>query len=250
MKNKDYYLRALVKRNEALKKAIDSINVSNKSDNEVAKQKRLSKNRLAIALINFDILNVQYSADFPINELKTQLLKTVKLFVDSWDRKVVKLHVGRNQKESDVYLIEYYIRLRWLFSLSILLDFSFEEFNSLVNIYKNDNVNDGLIDFFINSRNSDWIISEELNIKKPKNRILQIVSIYEKQDCERELKNYLEKEWLKTYKNYSMYNTHLQDEQKYFYLGYWAFEVAAIVKIKNLNDSTFRNNKYYPNTLL
>lgn len=32
--------------------------------------------------------------------------------------------------------------------------------------------------------------------------------------------------------------------------GYWAFEVAAIVKIKGLDDSSFRDHKYYPSQLL
>ena len=36
----------------------------------------------------------------------------------------------------------------------------------------------------------------------------------------------------------------------FLFYGYWAFEVAAIVKIKNLNDSSFRTNKYYPDKLL
>ena len=34
------------------------------------------------------------------------------------------------------------------------------------------------------------------------------------------------------------------------YVGYWCFIAAAIVKIKDLDDSTFRDNKYYPKDLI
>jgi hypothetical protein len=30
------------------------------------------------------------------------------------------------------------------------------------------------------------------------------------------------------------------------YFGYWAWEVAAIVKIKGIDDSSLKTHKYYP----
>jgi len=34
------------------------------------------------------------------------------------------------------------------------------------------------------------------------------------------------------------------------YVGYWCFAAAAIVKLKNLDDSSFRDNDYYPKDML
>jgi hypothetical protein len=39
------------------------------------------------------------------------------------------------------------------------------------------------------------------------------------------------------------YGTHLKDKG---YSGYWAWEVAAVVKILGLDDLIFKDNPYYP----
>jgi hypothetical protein len=34
------------------------------------------------------------------------------------------------------------------------------------------------------------------------------------------------------------------------YSGYWCFEAAAVVKLLGIDDSSFRDNEYYPADLL
>ena len=49
---------------------------------------------------------------------------------------------------------------------------------------------------------------------------------------------------LEIYKNTFFYNYHLEEEDLYF--GYWAFEVAAIVKVLGLDEDLFSNLPHYP----
>jgi hypothetical protein len=38
--------------------------------------------------------------------------------------------------------------------------------------------------------------------------------------------------------------------EKFSYFGYWSFESAAIVAALGLDDSSFRDNEYYPKDLV
>ena len=58
-----------------------------------------------------------------------------------------------------------------------------------------------------------------------------------------ELKYFLENEWYNSFKGTPLYEQHKMSHS--IYSGYWCFVAAAIVKIKGLDDSTFRDNKYY-----
>jgi hypothetical protein len=66
--------------------------------------------------------------------------------------------------------------------------------------------------------------------------------------AEKELKFFLDNEWCQNFKDTSLYNQHLS--QHNIYSGYWCFAAAAIVKIKDLDDSSFRDNEYYPKDML
>ncbi|MFT4094075.1 MAG: DUF1911 domain-containing protein [Niabella sp.] len=63
-----------------------------------------------------------------------------------------------------------------------------------------------------------------------------------KNDVEENIKEYLDK-WYDLHKEDPWYNTHLRDKG---YSGYWAWEVGAVVKRMGLDDSSFKDNPYYP----
>lgn len=79
-------------------------------------------------------------------------------------------------------------------------------------------------------------------------KIIKILNDENQEDICDKLKSYLDKDWYKSHKDCYWYNSHKRYPDSFY--GYWAFEVAAIVKIKGLDDSTFRDNKYYPDRLL
>jgi len=249
-KDKKYFFEVLENRKKALGKAVLNKGIINENDDEKTQLKQLSKNKLVLTNLNYDILHVMYSCGFTKEELKQQFNITLDSFIANWDKKIVKIHTGRNQVETDHYYIEYYIRLRWMFSFAILLNIDDEAIMTLIEIVKNDNVKDAFFDFVIASKIDNWDVSDNLSLKKPKNRIVEIIYETDTKKCESLITSYLKKDWHKTYKNYSQYNSHLKADENFYFKGHWAFEVAALVKIKTLDDSTFRDNKYYPDRLI
>lgn len=218
-----------------------------KNDEPITKIGLISK----LATFSLRLLNIiaSYSRGDSIEELRQQYSDTVNIMQEVWDKRVVKMHVGREQKEMDVYYLDKYIYMRWMLSLGALLEVPDEEFNILIALIKRDNIQDSLYDFLIRSREPYWGISETLNIQKPKNNIKNIIFEADPEKCQKMIKQYLEKEWLKTYKNFGLDKAHLEIEKGYYY-GQWAFEVAAVVKIKGLDDSSFKDNQYYPARLV
>ena len=56
------------------------------------------------------------------------------------------------------------------------------------------------------------------------------------------------KTWLKHHLRGFLTNTH--NDFTNIYVGYWSFESAAFVKMRGLDDSSFRDSPYYPKDLL
>jgi hypothetical protein len=146
-----------------------------------------------------------------------------------------------------------------MFSLVILLDVPKKEFIILINLIDKDNIKDRLIGFFI---------SHQLKGRKPikaesYKRYLLIPKLFRKlvdtayepqaEKAITDIDTFLKKELIKIPKNYFI-NLNLKDipgyEVKSGFVGFWAFEVAAVVKIKALDDSSFRENRFYPDRLM
>jgi len=241
-KQKEYYINYLKKREEAKIKSLEKL-----------KNGQINLSKLDTAMLlwfvrDLKIFIVKYSLGYAKEVLKTEFIDLLNNMENAWKPKEVKLKDG-NGNEFDKYIIDSCIYMRWLLSLGILLDIPYNTFNILVNLVKRDNIKDKLYDFLIASRVEGWQMSEDLSIIKPENRIKDIISIEDKTKCEAELKVYLKREWYKTYRYFGFYNTHKKPDDMLLFYGYWAFEVAAIVKIKGLDDSSFRDNPYYPQDL-
>jgi len=211
--------------------------------------KNLTLRKMSWFLRDIKILISHYSSNNEKEKLRELYSILIKDIGNVWKKEVVKL---KDSKGNDlgVYILEPYIFMRWMLSLGVLLDVPNNEFNILVDLIKRDEINDKLYDFLISSRIEDWKISDSMSLKKPENSIQEIIDIQDNTECERNIKEYLNKEWYKTYKYAGFYNSHTKPDDMFLFYGYWAFEVAALVKIKGLDDSSFRTNKYYPDTLL
>jgi hypothetical protein len=56
------------------------------------------------------------------------------------------------------------------------------------------------------------------------------------------MKNYLDK-WYSLHKDAPWYNGHVREKG---YSGYWAWEAAAVVQLLDLDDTSFKDNPFYP----
>ncbi|MDT8346915.1 MAG: DUF1911 domain-containing protein, partial [Flavobacteriaceae bacterium] len=145
------------------------------------------------------------------------------------------------------------------FSLAILLDVSKDDFQVIVDLIDKDDIKDKLIEFMISSRYPERPALKEDSYKRymmiPKlhKKLVDIAYDLQAEQAILETNDFLKKEWIKIPKKYYI-NLNLKDipnyEVKSGFVGLWAFEVAAVVKIKGLDDSSFKDNKFYPDRLL
>jgi len=182
--------------------------------------------------------------------LQKQFSETVRIMEKVWDKKLVKMHLSRKQRPISIYYLDKNIYMRWMLALSVLLDVPEEEFTILYDLVNRDRIKDALYDYLISYRVPERELSEKVHPQSPFNNIRAIIVEEDKAQCEAMIKHYLEKEWLKTYKNTGWAQAHLYAEEEYSFFGMWAFEVAAIVKIKGLDDHSFRDHVNYPDRLL
>ena len=136
-----------------------------------------------------------------------------------------------------------YPLLLQMVSLGILLKSDEEEFKKITDfLHKATQSNieemwkpDNLIFFLIGAKD------HQRKGDKPYEKLYEITQL-PKLEAEKAIKDYLEV-WYSLHQTDPWYNTHLRDSG---YSGYWAWEVAAVVKVMKLNDSSFKDNPYYP----
>jgi len=210
---------------------------------------------LATFSLRLNNILASYSRGDDKNELKKQFSEAVMVMEKVWDKRITKVYHGVKQEEYNQYRFEPYLYMLQMMSLGLLLDVSNDEFKILVNLIDRDEVKDFLFEFLITSRIKERKPIQEESYKRylliPKlyGKLVAIAKNNDPKTSEMEVKKYLEKDWIKVYKNYYI-NFNLKDIDNYGvnsgFTGIWAFEVAAIVKIKQLNDSSFRDNVFYP----
>lgn len=117
-----------------------------------------------------------------------------------------------------------------------------------------DKVDDFLFEYLIRYKLKDREIKKKesykvfFGINEKYGRLKEIIKENNKVIAQNELKFFLEEEWYPSFLGTPIHNQHLNSHNTY--VGYWCFVSAAIVKIKELDDSSFRDNQYYPKDLL
>ena len=142
-----------------------------------------------------------------------------------------------------------YADLLLMISLGILFEIPTTNFNALKDYTRRTDGNkqledwrpDALLWVLLNSRVKGTNTPDSVmfpSIYKP----LYDITKLSKQEAQATISDYLNN-WYGLHKIEPWYGTHLKDKG---YSGYWAWEVAAVVKIMGLDDSIFKYNPYYP----
>ena len=225
-------VRALHRDSKYFQGQIDRCNRFIKSDkeNEINYLKDHDKLRPAHYLSSTSIRNKKiecfYSLGEPIQIMQPIFKESIENFSQAW---------------TEDY--QGYPLLLQMVSLGILLKSDEEEFKKITDfLHKATQSNieemwkpDNLIFFLIGAKD------HQRKGDKPYEKLYEITQL-PKLEAEKAIKDYLEV-WYSLHQTDPWYNTHLRDSG---YSGYWAWEVAAVVKVMKLNDSSFKDNPYYP----
>jgi hypothetical protein len=132
-----------------------------------------------------------------------------------------------------------YDTMIWTLSLCLLCDVGDEEFKRVISVLERDKVQDALLEMIIKHKLGSWPYSTGSVIQKhPYERAQYLNSAAD-------IKEYLNKIWYKGHDEAGWHDMH-KNKKVNHYFGYWAWETAAIVKIKGIDDSSLKDQLYYP----
>jgi hypothetical protein len=179
-------------------------------------------------------------AEFSLKYSLGENVKNLKILYD----KILEYY-SASIEEDDIYNITFNV-----ISLGILFETDPEKLRQLYELiqkYKqNDLIFSSLLHPILQTKEK---IYPKLRFKRSKSSLmLEKIFSSGKNDVELLLKEYLEKFWYTKENIGDAFNSH--KKEGYNYVGYWAWEAAAIVKVLKLDDSIFKDNEYYPYDLV
>lgn len=229
----------------------------NKVENNVIKEDRLPSVKHSISLQYLSLIKLKYSLgkDMFADDVKNNLIKICEIKEDLWSvNNINVLTYGNDRTMLNQYTKQGFFQFLDFLSLGYLINIPNKYFNKLVNFIDKDNVKDYLYEFIIKAKIPNRPVLLQDNFKEfswykyPIDKLRDIIKMESKEVAQKHLKDFLDKHWYKSLEGLKGHNDHNKENGNYE--GYWCFVAAAIVKIKGLDDSSFRDNKYYPKDLI
>ncbi|MBO0935658.1 DUF1911 domain-containing protein [Fibrella sp. HMF5335] len=135
-----------------------------------------------------------------------------------------------------------------ILSLGVLLDVDKTYFDQIDALFRKDHYNDYLLSYLLRYKVSDTIIVPTLLFPDDDAlKSLMDITTSSIPEAQKKMNHFLSNQWYTRQNLESLYNAHLSDDK---YLGYWSYEAAAITKIMKLDDSSYKDNAYYPYDLM
>lgn len=184
----------------------------------------------------FLIFNLKYTSGDKLEEFIKNFNSILKSYIKSID-------ITHDLSDGGDLI---YSELLRIVSISIILEFNgfSTPINDLSQVLNKLNFNDKLISLIL--KNYNIIISKNLYWSNDTAVKLLVNILEETSDIAIEnLKYYLEKVFYSKENLEDAYDSH-KSNKGYTFSGYWSWEAGAIVKIMGLDDSSFKDNLYYP----
>jgi hypothetical protein len=231
-----YFAEFIKKKNEIIAHVTSSINTGGVTPENIHSTRNL------LFIKSLERLIAIYSSGESLETMRAEYNSTLKLMEEGWHDTVVKFKMGRPQIVYDKYFANHYCYMIWMLSLAILLRVSEREITILKTIIDKGSIDDDLIHFLL----QDNFPNPTRNGYKPfKSLLAKNTDETNKND----VKKYLDK-WYQNTNLLTWHNYKSSIETSKYYYGYWCFEAAAIVALLDLDDSSFRENQYYPKDLV
>jgi hypothetical protein len=229
IKNRKHFEKLLSEEKEIIKQRNEIISKSNQNDTN-------SYIYYAIANNYMNLIKITYSLGVKIKDLRETYIVSLQSFL-----------LGFESNEP------MYFDILNRVALGFLLNISNENFKQLADYVQRmdeqakpaDWTPDQLLWFILNSRlieDEKQTYADKLAFPKLYKGLFKLTQISDAQEAKKVLEDYMGK-WYNLNKNAPWYNSHLK---KNCYRGYWAWEVAAVAKIMNIDDSDLKDNPYYP----
>ncbi|KXT71193.1 PoNe immunity protein domain-containing protein [Streptococcus cristatus] len=193
-------------------------------------QEVISNIKSSIFRYQKEIMVATYTAGYPLEDFKEEYLKFVDSLLPVW-------HSNSG-----------YEQMIWALSIGILLEIDEEAFDKLVELVRNDNPEDYLIDYLVQSRYPDWEIHINYNFPRPYGFTRKIIEEENPEQAFKLFKEYLTQKWYQGSRDAGWYDLHRRNIKSFY--GYWSFESGAICKLKGLDYKELEGLPYFPYDLV
>jgi len=197
-------------------------------------------------------LGIMYSMGMEVSSMKDDYLIAVNLMNESWNESQ-KCQAGNPVRVYNLLNLSEYNEMIWMLSLGLLLHIPNHNFNKLVEIIDRLEIKDHLFEFIIRHKFPERKKLRSESYEKyfivPKAyHSLRMASMESDLDQAKKLvAQFVRKEWYNNNKSCGWSGLHLRPFP--IYSGYWCYEAAAVSCIINLDESLYRDWKYYPKDL-
>ena len=222
-------------------KELDELNIKQKNklrDNKV-KEENVPDYMEGIFDFNMRKVFCMYSRGDEVEAIKKVYLEAIESYHDAFKVKGIRYDPFSDWDFPTVLA---------MLSLAILFDIEEEPLEKLLEVILSIPSKYKIINYFL----SYFIEVKQIAIPDKlesafKNFNKMIDMSNEEIESKKHMDKYL-KTWLKHHLRGFLTNTH--NDFTDIYVGYWSFESAAFVKMRGLDDSSFRDSPYYPKDLL
>lgn len=189
----------------------------------------------SIAMENLDKFYITYSMGRPIDQCYQYFTEAADWYKKGWDKDAA------------------YADMLDMVSLGYLLQVSDNHYEGIVNYIRQADAGskepewkaDGILWFIINARRNQTSDHNSVILPELYQQPLEITKM-PKLQAEITMKKYLDN-WYRLRQHSPWFDSH---NKELSYKGYWSWESAAITKIMQLDDSSFKDNPYYPYDLV
>jgi hypothetical protein len=244
LKDKEYFDNRISKKRRLLKETVEEM-----ERGEIAPERINGVKQTIFIPFHIDLCCCLYSAGYPVEEMREDLLKAIDFCYESWDEG--QKFVGRKGIRLDQYSFDDFDQILWMMSLGYLLNISDSDFMKLVDVVDRHSVKDFLLEYIIRAKfpqrkpitdecfGTGWALFGSIR---------KAIAETDKERATELLLQFVTKDWYKDHKKNGWTNRHLSHHE--IYVGYWSFETAAVVKIMGLDESKFAKCKYFPKDLI
>ena len=136
-------------------------------------------------------------------------------------------------------------------SLAILLDLDQSWFDKLATIVDREPKKDRLMENLLSYKLDDRAVDAATSLFLPSEKYLSALTLSktDKHQAAQQVHSYLEDEWLDSLR-WLTADIKVPHESQVGYFGYWDYVSAAITKLCDLDDSSYRDSPYYPVDLM
>jgi hypothetical protein len=187
-----------------------------------------------------DLIYLKYSAGINVAEIKDDFAQVV----DAWGAYNQNISTGDNKKH--LLMFTDYHRVLTLVSWAILFDAPIAQFETIAN-HIHSLGDDGLMEVLLSSKLDGRIQTNQLVYPEVFGLLFDATQKKGEEQINL-LKTYLGN-WYNHMRKAGWYDIHKAKGEGSF-VGYWCFEVAAVVKLYGIDDTSFREMDFYPKQMI